>query len=143
MVTIQFVPKSDWVWRDCALARLECGLASAASGWFYKYPYNLRTTENPRVGGSIPPLATKLSRPTLSGWAFCFGGCATPRGVRRRSACATPWRPGALKSPGSTLFCSQFSQNPGQLLRASTRRRPYPSTTCTCVTASGCPTCLD
>jgi len=24
----------------------------------YKYPYSLRTTENPRVGGSIPPLAT-------------------------------------------------------------------------------------
>ena len=33
-------------------------------------------TENPRVGGSIPPLATTFQRPTLSGWAFSF---ASPR----------------------------------------------------------------
>ena len=28
--------------------------------------------ENPRVGGSIPPLATKILRPTPLGWAFSF-----------------------------------------------------------------------
>ena len=29
-------------------------------------------TENPRVDGSIPPLATKIQRPTVLGWAFSF-----------------------------------------------------------------------
>ena len=99
--------------------------------------------ENPRVGGSIPPLATSIQRPTSIGWAFLFPGSATPRGVRRRSACATPWRPGIPKSPGSTLFCSQFSQNLRQLLRRSTRRRPFVAVTYTCVTAIGCPSRLD
>lgn len=28
--------------------------------------------ENPRVGGSIPPLATTIQRPTVLGWAFSF-----------------------------------------------------------------------
>ena len=28
--------------------------------------------ENPRVGGSIPPLATTIQRPTFLGWAFSF-----------------------------------------------------------------------
>ncbi len=99
--------------------------------------------ENPRVVGSIPTLATIIQRPTSIGWAFSFPGSATPRGVRRRSACATPWRPGVLKSPGSTLFCSQFSQNLRQLLRRSTRRRPFVAMTCACVTAIGCPSRLD
>ena len=30
--------------------------------------------ENPCVGGSIPPRATKVQRPTVLGWAFCFWG---------------------------------------------------------------------
>jgi hypothetical protein len=88
-------------------------------------------------------LATTIQRPTSIGWAFSFPGSATPRGVRRRSACATPWRPAVLKSPGSTLFCSQFSQNLRQLLRRSTRRRPFVAVTYTCVTAIGCPSRLD
>ena len=29
-------------------------------------------TENPRVGSSILPLATKIQRPTVLGWAFSF-----------------------------------------------------------------------
>ncbi len=29
-------------------------------------------TENPCVGGSIPPLATKIQRPTVLSWAFSF-----------------------------------------------------------------------
>jgi len=28
--------------------------------------------ENPRVGGSIPPQATKIQRPTVLSWAFSF-----------------------------------------------------------------------
>ena len=28
--------------------------------------------ENPRVGGSIPPLATRIQRPTVLSWAFSF-----------------------------------------------------------------------
>jgi hypothetical protein len=28
--------------------------------------------ENPRVDGSIPPLATKIQRPTVLSWAFSF-----------------------------------------------------------------------
>lgn len=86
---------------------------------------------------------TTIQRPTSIGWAFSFPGSTTPRGVRRRFACATPWRPGVLKSPSSTLFCSQFSQNLRQLLRRSTRRRPFVAVTCTCVTAIGCPSRLD
>lgn len=54
---------------------------------------------------------TTIQRPTSIGWVFSFPGSGTLRGVRRRSACATPWPPGVLKSPGSTLFCFQFSQN--------------------------------
>ena len=29
-------------------------------------------TENPCVGGSIPPQATKIQRPTVLSWAFSF-----------------------------------------------------------------------
>ena len=36
-----------------------------------------------------PDRTTILPRPTLAGWAFSFPGSPTPRGVRRRSACAT------------------------------------------------------
>ena len=92
---------------------------------------------------SIPSSATIIQRPTSIGWAFSFPGSATPRGVRRRSACATLWRSGVLRSPGSTLFCSQFYQNLRQLLRGSTRRRPFVARTCACVTAIGCPSRLD
>jgi hypothetical protein len=33
-------------------------------------------TENPCVGGSIPPQATTIQRPTGLGWAFSFVGSA-------------------------------------------------------------------
>ncbi len=34
--------------------------------------YGQLESENPCVGGSIPPLATNLRRPTVHSWAFSF-----------------------------------------------------------------------
>jgi hypothetical protein len=100
-------------------------------------------TENPRVGGSIPSLATILQCPTLIGWAFSFLHSAKQRGVPGCSACATDHRRQRPNAAGSTLFCSLFSQNLRQLLRQSTRTRPFHAATCTCVTAMGYPSCMD
>ena len=94
-------------------------------------------TENPRVDGSIPPLATIIRRPTSVGWVFSFLDSSMPRGVARRSVCATSWWPGVRKSPGSTLFCFLFYQNLRRLLRRNTRRQPFASVACACVTAIG------
>ena len=46
-------------------------------------------TENPCVGGSIPPLATtNHKRPTFLGWPFRLRPPSKPRVVQRSSACA-------------------------------------------------------
>ena len=50
-------------------------------------------TENPRVGSSILPLATKIQRPTVLSWAFSFLLPANYAGMvpilRVPEACAT------------------------------------------------------
>ena len=40
-------------------------------------------TENPRVGGSIPPLATTIQRPTVLSWAFSLLDPAEHAGFAR------------------------------------------------------------
>lgn len=87
--------------------------------------------------------ATTIQRPTGSGWAFSFSGSAKQRGAATRSACAALRRQVAKGPPGSTLFRPLFSRNPRQLLCGSARKWPCGPVTCTCVTAIGCPSCLD
>ncbi len=98
-----------------------------------------RRVRNAKVGSSILLRSTTIPRPTSIGWAFSYPGSATPRRIRRRSACATRRRPGVRNAPGSTLSRPLFSQNLRHLLRRSARTRPSFPATCACVAASRCP----
>ena len=66
-------------------------------------------TENPRVRGSIPRLATRIQRPTVLGWAFSFVLPASHAGfplilrVRPGSCGLAGTSPVALRSALSSL----------------------------------------
>ena len=65
--------------------------------------------ENPRVGGSIPPRATKIQRPTVLSWAFsfvlpaCHAGFPHILRVRPGSCGLAGTSPVALRSALSSL----------------------------------------
>ena len=107
-----------------------------------QHPAEVLSNLGRRFFGREAP-ATTIQRPTGSGWAFSFSGSAKQRGAATRSACAALRRQVAKGPPGSTLFRPLFSRNPRQLLCGSARKWPCGPVTCTCVTAIGCPSCLD
>ncbi|MFM8796321.1 MAG: hypothetical protein ACKOFK_06135, partial [Betaproteobacteria bacterium] len=62
----------------------------------------VKPIENPRVGGSIPPLATNTQCLTVLGWAFSFARGLRHAGVWRIDV--EPLRPVYFKHDGSRLL---------------------------------------
>ena len=63
--------------------------------------------ENPRVGGSIPPQATTIQRPTVLGWAFSFADSARHAGFR--AILRVPATPGTSDLIPPVRPCSALS----------------------------------
>ena len=93
--------------RECAALRLGVpGMCQGYAGlrlgkrckWLiYKPMYSRYAAENPRVGGSIPPLATNSKNPNLLRWGFFTPEIAEGRGVARRYA-------KSVRTPASPFF---------------------------------------
>lgn len=76
-------------------------------------------TENPCVGGSIPPLATKIQRPIVLSWVFSFKSPAGhARSLPQSSQSVVAW---AIQGNHDSILC------PKSFTRQSAQgRRPDP-----------------
>ena len=89
-------------------------------------------TENPCVGSSILPWATKVSRPTVLGWAFCFCGPGIGAGLPPIPRVSTGVCNLAIR-PVCRYFFARCSQKRSKASFKSTHvKRPTTSFGCTC-----------